>query len=225
MKVLTTIFLLVFSLLSYGSEDLSKTTYIYHKATEGQEKPSQTSWVLEQKKSQWLLNGESLGGKTQLIAGPTQTETQSFSYVSKHSDNQYRIHREGNSLQALRKTQEGKIEKHFPLNGEAWVQEFDFSFRPFIRSKCDEFKFCIVHPKKLSLHHMVAYKLGTDPITIHEKTFQALKVKVTLRGLKKLFWHADLWFDPKSGDLLKYQANEGPNTPTSTITLISKEVD
>lgn len=111
------------------------------------------------------------------------------------------------------------------VDGDTWVQEFDFSFKPFILSETTEFKFSIVHPKKLNLHEMIATKQGFDQVEINEKVFKAQKVKVTLRGFKKMFWHADLWYEQGTGDLLMYKANEGPNTPTSVITLFAKQFD
>ena len=70
---------------------------------------------------------------------------------------------------------------------------------------------------------MIALKQGPDQINLNGKLFPAVKVKITLRGFRKMFWHADLWFEEGTGDLLKYEANEGPHTPTSTITLFSKD--
>ena len=72
---------------------------------------------------------------------------------------------------------------------------------------------------------MIATKQGLEPLDVHGKTHQALRIKITLTGFKKMFWHADLWFDLQAGDLLKYMATEGPNTPLSTITLFSKTIN
>ena len=71
---------------------------------------------------------------------------------------------------------------------------------------------------------MQASKEGTERVKFNEKCGkrEVLKVKISLTGFKKIFWKAELWFDQETGDLLKYRANEGPNTPTSTITLFSK---
>ncbi|MGE0199103.1 MAG: hypothetical protein AB7N99_00120 [Simkaniaceae bacterium] len=221
LTILLTLF--CFSLFATGKEPAAKTTYIYTKDVDGYASKSQ--WIIEEKEGVWHMNGESPGGKTLVIASPTQINTQSFTYQSKNEPHQYAIHREGNTLLITQEINGKKLEKSLSLEGDTWVQEFDFSFKPFILANHSDFKFSIVHPQKLSLHQMVASKQGLDQIDIDGKIFTALKVKVTLRGFKKMFWHADLWFEQDSGDLLRYKANDGPNTPTSIITLFSKHLD
>ena len=151
--------------------------------------------------------------------------TQSFTHKRKHQNNQLSIHREGEYLIATQEINGERNEKHFNIRNDTWVQEFDFCFKPFILSAMRDFKFSIVHPKKMSLHSMIATKQGYEQVDVPGKQYDALKVKVTLTGFKKMFWHADLWFDPQAGDLIKYMANEGPNTPLSTITLFSKQLN
>ena len=198
-------------------------TYIYNKDVEGRE--STTTWTLDFKESDDTLhiNGESRTSKTLIVTSPDRV-TKSFRYENTVRNDQYSVHREGDTLIAIREAGGERTQKQFRIGDSAWVQEFDFCFKPFILSNFHDFKFSIVHPKKLSLHNMVATKKGFEPIEVHGKQYDALKVKVTLTGFKKMFWHADLWFDPQAGDLLKYMANEGPNTPLSTITLFSKQV-
>ena len=204
------------------SSAFAEATYIYSKDVDGRE--SKTTWTLEFQDKDDILHivGESQSGKTLIVTSPERV-TQSFSHHHKHRNDQYSIHRKGDYLIASREIGDEKTQKQFHIGKESWVQEFDFCFKPFIHSSFRDFKFSIVHPKKLSLHSMIATKQGLDQIEVHGKVYDALKVKVTLTGFKKMFWHADLWFDPQAGDLLKYMANEGPNTPLSTITLFSKQ--
>jgi hypothetical protein len=69
---------------------------------------------------------------------------------------------------------------------------------------------------------MVAKKLEKETLKIHDTTYQAILVEVTLQGFKSMFWKAQIWYDAKTYDLLQYKSNEGPNTPTTTVTLVSK---
>ena len=204
------------------SSAFAEATYIYNKDVNGHE--SKTTWTLEFQEKEDILHivGESQTGKTLIVTSP-ELVTQSFSHQHKQRSDQYSIHREGDYLIANREMGGEKSQKQFHIGNQSWVQEFDFCFKPFIHSNFRDFKFSIIHPKKLSLHSMVATKQGLDQIEVHGKVYDALKVKVTLTGFKKMFWHADLWFDTQAGDLLKYMANEGPNTPLSTITLFSKQ--
>ncbi len=198
----------------------SKTTYIYEKKKEG--KSHKTTWVIEKKEKTFYIEGTSGGGKTSIVFSYPM-DTHHFSFESYDKKNKYSILRKGSYLIAKFKNQTRKIEKKFKIGKHLWLQEFDFSFRSFILSKIFSFKFYIIHPKKLSLHHMIATKeKKLEDIKINNKHFRAVKVKVTLTGFKKIFWKAELWFEKETGDLLKYVANEGPNTPFSIITLLSK---
>ncbi len=200
----------------------AQVTYIYNKDVEGRE--SKTTWTIDHKDDTLQINGKSLSGETLIVTSPGRT-TQSFNHKSKNGQDEYSIVREGTNLIARKEINGDKIEKRFRVGNDLWVQEFDFSFKPYILSEFRDFKFSIVHPKKLDLHDMVATKQGFEKLNINGKVYDALRVKVTLTGFKKMFWHADLWFDTQAGDLLKYMANEGPNTPLSVITLFSKQLD
>ena len=63
----------------------------------------------------------------------------------------------------------------------------------------------------------VAPKAYTIPPSINESIPQINNTKdnaqhltVTLQGFKSHFWKADIWYDLKSKDLLKYVSDEGP---------------
>lgn len=199
-------------------------TFIYHKDIEGRE--SKSTWTLDFQEKENILhiNGDSLSGKTLIITTPERV-TQSFTYQSKNKKSQYSIHRDGDYLIASREVNGERTERQFHIRNGSWVQEFDFCFKPYVLSNFRDFKFSIIHPKKMSLHNMIATKQGFEQININGKIYDALKVKVTLTGFKKMFWHANLWYDVQAGDLIKYMANDGPNTPLSTITLFSKQIN
>ena len=214
-------YLLIFlSFISIGYSDL---TYIYQKDVQGRE--SKTVWTLnfKEKENTLHIKGDSDNGKTLIITTPERM-TQTFTHELLKQNHTYTIEREGQCLHASRTLNGDKTVKEFNIGSHPWIQEFDFSFKPFILSKNSYFKFSIIHPKHLTLHRMVATKQTIEPLEVHGKVYDALRVKVTLAGLKKMFWHSDLWFDPQSGDLLKYMATEGPNTPLRTITLFSKQL-
>lgn len=205
-------FLAVFVAISAWGQ----VTYIYNKDVEGRE--SKTTWTIDHKEDDLHIIGEGLSGNTLIVTTPERV-TKSFAHQSKNGKDTYSITREGSQLIAHKDINGKRSEKRYNLGNALWIQEFDFSFKPFILSDYRDFKFSIINPKKLDLHDMVAIKQPLEKLDLNGAVREALKVKVTLTGFKKMFWHADLWFDPRSGDLLKYMANEGPNTPLTVITL------
>ncbi|QVL56778.1 MAG: hypothetical protein KFB93_05180 [Simkaniaceae bacterium] len=212
----------LFFLIFMISTAVAQVTYTYNKDVEGRE--SKTTWTLDLKDDALHISGESLHGQTLIVTSPERI-TKSFTHKSKNGKDEYAIVRNGSNLIARKDVNGEKTEKQYNLGNDLWVQEFDFSFKPFILSDYRNFKFSIIHPKKLDLHDMVATKQSIEKLTLNGEERDTIKVKVTLTGFKKMFWHADLWFDPQAGDLLKYMANEGPNTPLSIITLFSKQID
>ena len=198
----------------------SKMVYIYQREIKG--KNSKTTWTVEEKGQKLHIQGLSDSGKTVVITA-LPLNTKSFSYQSKKEKNAYQIDRNGPFLCAKRTENGHTMQKKFNIGNDFWIQEFDFSMRAFILSKADSLKFYTVHPTRLSLHHMVATKSSkVEKVVIRDHSYETVQVRVTLIGIKKMLWKAELWFDLKTGDLLRYRANEGPNTPTSVISLFSK---
>lgn len=101
-----------------------------------------------------------------------------------------------------------------------WVQEFTFGFQGFIKSNKKSYDFCIVYPKDLALHEMIATKEEEEELEIRGKKYSTQKVKITLAGFKKSFWKGYAWFDKESAVMVRYKANEGPRTPYMETSLI-----
>lgn len=211
---------ILFFLTFMISMTFAQTTYVYNRDVGGKE--STITWTVDSKDNDLHINGESVSGKTHIVTSLKHV-TKTFNHISKTGQSEYSIVRDGYNLIAKKQINGKQIERRFNLRTALWVQEFDFSLKPFILSNDRNFKFSIIHPKNLDLHNMVATKQSFDKVDINGTIRDAIKVKITLTGFKKLFWHADLWFDPQAGDLLKYAATEGPNTPLSVITLFSKK--
>lgn len=101
-----------------------------------------------------------------------------------------------------------------------WIQEFTFGFQSFIKSDQNSYEFCIVYPKDLALHEMIATKEEEEELEIKGKKYNTQKVRITLTGFKKNFWKAYAWFDRESALMVRYKANEGPRTPYIETSLI-----
>ncbi len=205
----------------FGGQSTEKQLiYVYKK--EVNQYSSQSTWTLTKKGDELHIQGKSSKGSTTIISS-LDRHTKQFIFKSAHRGDDYKIYRSGQELIASGTSRGKPIEKRYRLGTKLWLQEFDFSLKPFILSNQREIKFCIIHPKKLSKHNMAAKKQQLEQLSVNNTTYEALKVKISLTGFKGMFWSAQAWFDTRSGDLLQYIANEGPNTPTGIITLLSKK--
>ena len=191
-----------------------QTTYVYDKEIEG--KHSKITWNLEEKDKDLEIKGEDDKGATSITL--SDHEAKNFKFEAKDKKNSYSIQKKQGHL--VLETA-GSETKGFNIGNSPWVQEFAFSLKPFILSSKKTYSFTIVDPKRLNSHKMVATKQYDEKIELNKKEIEAVRVKVTLAGMKKMFWSAALWYDKKTGAMLRYQANEGPHTPLTTITLSS----
>lgn len=199
----------IFSNLVYKYEDIT-----------GNQK-NEIIWTIEKEEKDLKITGED-NISTTILTCSENYDISKFSYKSKIEPTEYLFSLEKNILSAEGKIKSNSISKNIPIT-LPWIQQFGFGLKPFILSKNRSLKFCLLNPKDFLLQKMVAIKKAIKPITVLEKKYDAQKVTVTLQGFKSMFWKAQLWFDVKTGDLIKYVANSGPNTPISTILLVSIE--
>lgn len=194
-----------------------KTTYTYTYQSETGGKTTKTHWTVTTDGDEMEAIGKSEDDNTTINYGSNlplnfkEVKTDSTFEVKYHS---------GSIIATLVKDGQSQ-EKKYSLNTN-WIQEFNFPLREFILGSQNSYRFCIVSPKDLSLNQMQAQKKGLQNIEVMGKSTEALFVDISLTGFKSMFWSAKTWFDPKTGDLLLYKANEGPGTPLTTQTLIER---
>ncbi len=213
-KILTLVFCgsLIFS--------FAEKTIIYNKNTG--DKDVKAVWSLEREGNMLHVQSQSVD-QTFMIDASIPYSVQKFNMVSHKNSNRYTFTRSGSTLKAEGKRRGNDLKESYQIGKKNWVQEFELGLGPFLKSKKNTYKFIILNPKNFKIHDMVATKQGIETIDLEGKSVKAMKVKVTLAGFKSMFWKAQLWYDPQNLNMLIFKANEGPHTPTTTITLISNE--
>ncbi|MFA5250454.1 MAG: hypothetical protein WC371_03490 [Parachlamydiales bacterium] len=213
-----------FLLLLLCSSAFATTIYHYENWLEGKKSP--LTWEVDETKDGILLKAYENIGQTTLECTPAFAQINNYVFSSKDKKSSYSIQRQDNKLvlevQTKNRNRTTTRKTVFKMTNP-WVQQFGFGLKPFIISKNKKLEFCVINTTKPDLIEMIARKKEKIPLKIKDKTYQAQKVEVTLTGLKKLFWKAALWFDLESFDMLKYEADSGPATPTTTILFIGKE--
>lgn len=189
---------------------------IYESVTKGE--AIKAFWNLEEKEDKIHIK---IVKKEKNIAMKCLPDFSLISYVEKTGDDkELSIEKSGPCL-IVRKSEKGKEKMlSHKINKMPWVQEFTLGFQSFIQDKKQVYEFCIVYPKDLALHEMIATKEGEEELDIGGKKYTTQKVKITLAGIKKSFWKAYAWFDKKNALLVQYKANEGPRTPYTETSLV-----
>ena len=195
----------------------SNLIYTYNEFTNG--KKTTTTWEIDEDDKNLELIGKDNTSITTLKCSK-DFEISKFTYKSKIDPTEYVFSINKNVLIAKGKVNNKTLSKQYSINSP-WIQQFGFGLKSFILSKHSSLRFYLINPEDFSIQKMIASKERIESITINEKTYQTQKINVTLQGFKSMFWKAKLWFDSKTGDLLKYVANKGPNTPTTTMLLNS----
>lgn len=215
-------FLISIFLLSSSTQLVSAQTLVYNKVSgSGQ---LTTTYTVD--KTTDLYNIEVVNkDQTTEIKGSIPYQLISMSFKSKKNTDYYTFTLKDSVLTADGQIKGQKLHETYKIGKTPWIQEFDFGLLPLLTSTKKSLNFELLHPKNFKIHKMVAKKQGIETITIEGKTYQAEEVHITLQGFKSMFWKAQLWYDSKTHDLLMYKANEGPHTPTTTISLISKTGD
>lgn len=208
------VLLCIFPLLAFS---LEKSALIYNKTT-GTNTVTMT-FTIEKQKEQYLIQGIS---KTQTIdiSASIPYVLCTYSSVSNKNKDFFNLKLVNGVLKAEGEKGGEKLAAEYKIT-TPWIQDFEFGFKTFIQSNVKSLNYCVVNPSTLKLYEMVATKEEEEALQVGEKEYKALRVKVTLAGLKKMFWKGLIWYEKETGLMLKYEANEGPHTPTSTTALAS----
>ena len=179
------------------------------------------TYTVSKDKNDYIVEIQGKDQKTTLTASSTFALK---SYNSKKTNDSFEFTVEGSIIKAKGTVQGEALSAEFKVSKKTpWIQEFDFGLRPLLTSSKTHLNFQLINPKNFKMHKMVAKKEKQESLKLGSTSYDATLVEITLQGFKSMFWKAQIWYDSKTHDLLQYKANEGPNTPITTVTLISKE--
>lgn len=213
-------YFLYLALLILPSLGSTKEFLIYEKSSgKGN---SKSNYTVDKTDQNYIITIETKNQKT-ILQAQNPFKLKNYRYTSLKNGDNYEFRLEGDKLLANGIYKGERMKQQFSIDKKnPWIQEFDFGLLPLLTSSKSSLNFQLINPKNFKIHKMVAKKQGVEKLTIKEKTYDALEVVVTLQGFKSMFWKAQVWYDVKTNDLLQYKSNEGPHTPTTTVTLVSK---
>lgn len=132
----------------------------------------------------------------------------------------FEVERRGNNI-AIQGTFKGNlINKTVEVDEAHWFNKVDHALSDWVRSDEEELDFWILKlSSDLDPLKIRAEKVGTETLKLHDGTFQAIKVKLTLCSFfMSNFWSSYYWYRKEDGLFLKFKGAMGlPGTPTTTI--------
>ena len=124
---------------------------------------------------------------------------------------------------AIQGTFQGKtIDKTVEIDEDMWTNKVDHALSDWVRSDEEEVEFWILKlSSDLDPLKIRAEKVGYEVINLNHRTFQTIKVKLTLCGFfLSHLWSSYYWYRKEDGLFLKFRGAMGrPGTPLTTIEL------
>ena len=196
----------------------SKKTITYEETTAG--KTIKTIWTIKSKDKDLLITATNQSGITKIDC-TKEYHINTFSYNTHDEKTKYVIKKENGKLIAEGTLDGNKEKKEYDIGELAWIQDFGYGLIPFLKSSKKELEFAIISPKDFDMHKLLTEKDLIEKIEVNGKEYNCRKLTITLPGIKGMFWSAQIWFDIKTDQFIKYTGNSGPNTPITTILLKS----
>ena len=206
--------LLIFS-FDFSGIFSKKTNQVYISKTDGN--TLETTWTIENKSGGFLIEGKDDETFSQIYCTKSFI-IKKYTFQSSKENSNYSLSRTDGSLACGGKVKGKQNQAKLHVGRKKWIQQYMYGLQPFAQSNDSKWYFTTVNPNDFSLVSMVASKEDVETLVIGKTSYQAQKIKITLTGMKSMFWSASIWFDTKTHLCLRYEGNEGPGTSTTVIT-------
>lgn len=207
---------LVFCLL-FSSHVIANTTMVFKQTLRDDGSVKKAVWTSETRDGITLIKGENFLDKIQVKA--KQNDAFYWNTRSKDGKTHLTITKD-KDLISIQGTHKNKpINKKIKNTGQSpWYPAPGLMLQTFAKSNYNKKEFYIFSSDDKKLVKMVAKKVGKSEIKINNAVYDAVHVEMTPPGFKAMFWKADLYFDAKTGNFLKYAGLLGPpGTPYVTM--------
>jgi hypothetical protein len=177
------------------------------------------TWTREIKSGNIVLTSANImTGEFNTMICNSDYETISWFYTNKKKDVILHGTRK-NNLVEISGTAKGKpVHSSIMLDDGIWYQFSEFAFSHMLASNRDSAVYYIFWPEKLIFYTMKAKRVGDASISLGGNKIDAIKVKMTLTGLKSIFWSAYYWFRKQDYLFVRYEGvNGAPGTSATVI--------
>jgi len=133
------------------------------------------------------------------------------------------VRRERNAL-LLNGQFEGKpVERIIEIDSAPWYQALSLSLRTLRDSGKKSLEFWTLRPDNLEAHKLRAVRKGIELLDVEGKQVKALRLEVSLTGLKAMLWSCSYWLRESDGVFLLYRGPSGPpGWPETEVRLVGE---
>lgn len=148
--------------------------------------------------------------------------TYKFTYKDSIQDINWSVTKDGDNIILKGNSGEKIIDKIVKIDEEPWKQSMSYSLSEFALGNKEKIEFWIIRLDKFKGEKMQAEKSDTEDITINDKLYHTVKIKISAVGARSMFWHGHYWFGVSDGLFLRYEGLNGLPGSTKTIIELQK---
>ena len=182
----------------------------------GKEKEFLSRWEISTTKNEQTISGNTLLDK--LIVKTINGSTVEWINERKHENKSFKAIRNTNTITITGKTDKKIINKTINVSDLPWFQTPGFLLKPFILSKKEYIQFLLIRPKSLTPILLEIRKIKDETLILNNIKHTTIKTELYPPNFLKYFWKATMWFDKKTGNVLKYDGLiSGPGSDSFQI--------
>ena len=140
----------------------------------------------------------------------------------KKDDFKFTAIRNNNSITITGTKNNKPFTKTITVTDDPWYQTPGFLLEPFALSQQNTLQFFMLRTTSLSPVLLEINKTGTETLTLNNITYSSIKTELYPASFLKHFWKAPMWFDQKTGKILKYDSLIGNSGSDSFQIIYSK---
>jgi hypothetical protein len=113
------------------------------------------------------------------------------------------------------------VERVIEIDSAPWYQALSLSLRALRDAEKQSLEFWTLRPDNLEVHKLRAIRKGVEMLEVEGGQVAALRMEVSLAGLKAMFWHCSYWLRESDGVFLRYRGPSGPpGCPETEVRLV-----
>ena len=182
----------------------------------GKEKEFLSRWEISKHNNEQIISGNTL--LDEIVVKTINGTTIEWINKRKHKNKTFTATRTNKTITIIGKENNNPINKTINVSNFPWFQTPGFLLKPFILSDKETIQFLFLRIKSLTPILLEVKKIKEETLILNNKKHIAIKTELYPPNFLKYFWKATMWFDKKTGNVLKYDGLiSGPGSDSFQI--------
>ena len=187
----------------------------------GKEKEFLSNWKIETKKNISIISGNTL--LDYIYIETLNGSTTLWKNKRKHENSTITALRKNDKIFITGTKNNEPIKREFPIGTYPWYQTPGFLLEPFVKSNKESMQFIML---RITNHNPILMEIKKDQeekIILNNIEYESIRTYVYPASFLKYFWKSTMWFDKRTGKILKYDGLiGGPGSDSFQIIYTNK---